>query len=159
MDLGLFGPIVVARAFGALGLGLFVGAALARTLPSFIVGAVLAVVLVSTAASAPYQWAWSQPRVVLDDAQASSGMPFEQVWRTPDGPIISDVDALDLASAGGAGDELETWLRDRGYQRLTLGITAETARGWEPIEFAGFAALGVILLFGTAVVVERRRPS
>jgi hypothetical protein len=159
MDLGLYGPIVVGRAFAALGLGLFVGAALGRTLPAFIVGAVLSVVLLTAAASAPYQWAGAQPRVVLGDPPDEAGMAFEQRWRAPDGTSISDVEAYDMAAAGGAGDELDSWLRDRGYVRFTLGITAETVRAWDPVELAAWTTLGFVLVIGTVLVVNRRRPS
>ncbi|MDQ2966083.1 MAG: hypothetical protein M3R57_09580, partial [Chloroflexota bacterium] len=90
MDLGLFGPIVVARAFAALGIGLFVGAALGRTLPAFIIGAVLSVLLVSTAGSASYQWASSQPRVVLAGPDAETGMSFGSVWQAPDARFLTE---------------------------------------------------------------------
>jgi hypothetical protein len=158
MDLGLFGPIAVVRAFAALGIGLFVGAALGRTLPAFIVGAVLSFVLISTAGSAPWQWASSQPRVLLTGAEANSGIQFEQKWRAPDGTIISDEAAVALPAAENP-DDYNQWLIDHGYQMVTFGITAETARGWEPIEMAGFAALGLVLVLGTLVVVDRRRPT
>lgn len=158
MDLGLYGPIVVARAFAALGIGLFVGAALGRTLPAFIVGAALSFVLVSTAASLPYQWARSQPAVVLAGAEREAGVQFEDRWRTPDGRLATSDEVFTLAPPEASEDPF-TWLTEHGYEVVALGITAETARGWEPIETAGFAGLGAVLLLGTVFVVDRRRPT
>lgn len=158
MDLGLYGPIAVARAFAALGLGLFVGAALGRTLPAFIVGAVLSFVLVSTAGSASWQWASAQPRVVLAEAEAQTGMPFDSRWQAPDGRLLPEEDVTALAPTGLPDGPWE-WLNENGYRNVSLGITAETARGWEPIEMAGFAGLGIVLVLGTVVIVDWRRPS
>ncbi len=158
MDLGLYGPIAVARGFAALGLGLFVGAALGRTLPAFIIGAVLSFVLVSTAGSASYQWASAQPRVVLEGADADTGMSFDSRWRTPDGQLVIEEDVIALAPADLPDGPWE-WLNEHGYKSVSLGITAETARGWEPIEVGGLAALGLVLVLGTVVVVEWRRPT
>jgi hypothetical protein len=42
---------------------------------------------------------------------------------------------------------------------VELGITAETARGWEPVEIAGFVVAGLVLTLGTVAVVDRRRPA
>jgi hypothetical protein len=158
MDLGLYGPIVVARAFAALGIGLFVGAALGRTLPAFIVGAVLSFMLVSTAASAPYQWARTQPAVVLAGTEREEGIQFEDRWRAPDGRLLTDDEVRGLAPPE-ASEDPYAWLGENGYEVVALGITAETARGWEPIETAGFAGLGAVLLLGTVFVVDRRRPT
>lgn len=159
MDLGLYGPIVVGRALSALGIGLFVGAALGRTLPAFIVGAVLSVLLLSTAASAPYGWASAQPRVEVDQTeQGGNAWVFEQFWRAPDGTRIGDEEANALAAAENP-DDYNQWLIDHGYRMVSMGITAETAQGWEPIEMAAFTGLGAVLIVGTVFVVDRRRPS
>lgn len=157
-DLGLYGPIVVGRGFAALGLGLFVGAALGRTLPAFIVSAVLSFVLISTAGSANWQWASIQPRVVLEGSDAQTGIGFDQRWRTPDGRLLAEEEVYPLAPPE-ASDDPYTWLTQNGYETVALGITAETARGWESIELAGFAGLGLVLVLGTVVVVDWRRPS
>lgn len=158
MDLGLYGPIAVSRGFGALGLGLFVGAALGRTLPAFIIGAVLSVVLVSSAGVASYQWASAQPRVVLEGDDAETGMSFDSVWQAEDGRILTEDQAIPLVPPEGSDDPY-AWLNAHGYRNVSRGITAETARGWDPIEIGAFAALGLVLVLGTLVVVDRRRPT
>jgi hypothetical protein len=48
---------------------------------------------------------------------------------------------------------------DRGYETVQLGITAETAAGWEPLEIAGTTLLGLVLTGGAVAVVDRRRPT
>lgn len=158
-DIGLHGPLVVARAFAALGLGLIAGAALARTLPAFIVGAVLAFVLISMAGSAQYLWASLQPRVVFEQMpEEGMGTAFEQGWRAPDGRIVTETEAQALAPADGSVDPYE-WLMAEGYDVVQLGITLETARGWEPLQTTGFAIAGLALLLGSVAIVDRRRPT
>jgi hypothetical protein len=155
---GLHGPLVVARAFATLGVGLVLGAAMGRTLPAFAVGAVLSVGLLLSSEAARGAWAAAQPRVVVDDAAivGVDALIFEHAWRGPDGTLISQDRALTLAPQ----DEVEPglWLIDQGYEPLQLGITAETARGWVPVEIAGFGAIGLGLVLATVLVVDRRRP-
>jgi hypothetical protein len=163
-DLGLYGPLVVARAFGALGLGLLAGAAMGRTLPAFVLAAVLSLVLVGIGGTGGRAW-WvnAQPRVVFDqgegnDGREFDGILFEQVWRTPDGNLISENDVYTLVPADRLDDAYD-WLISEGYRPVQLGITAETARGWEPLEIAGTVLIGLVFVLGTVVIVDRRRPT
>jgi hypothetical protein len=163
-DLGLYGPLVVARAFGALGLGLLVGAAVGRTLPAFVLAAVLSVVLVGIGSPGSRAW-WvnAQPRVVVDqgegnDGRGFDGIMFEQVWRAPAGNLISENDVYTVVPADRSADAYD-WLIGAGYRPVQLGITAETARGWEPLEIAGSVLIGLVFVLGAVVVVERRRPT
>jgi len=161
-DFGLYGPLVVARAFAALGLGLMSGAALGRSLPAFIVGGLLSVVLLSAASGMQQAWLHAQPLVAFDQETAYGigfdGVLLDQGWRTPDGMIIRLVDAMALAEAAGAPDPNQ-WLTLEGYEVVPLGITAETAAGWEPLEIAGWCLAGVALIAATLAIVDRRRPS
>jgi hypothetical protein len=160
-DLGLHGPLVVARGFAALGLGLFTGAALARTLPAFIVGAILAAALLYGGFAARQAWVSAQPPVVFDQAATQDptfgGLLFEQAWRAPDGRLLRETEAFALAPVDASTDPYQ-WLIDGGYKIVQLGITGEVARGWEPLEIAGFALIGVVLVLGTVAIVDRRRP-
>jgi hypothetical protein len=161
-DLGLHGPLVVARAFAALGLGLLAGAALARTLPAFIVGAILAAALMYGAGMTRQAWVTTQPRVVVDaavynDPIGFDGLLFEQGWRTPGGTLLSETEATALAPVDGSTDPYE-WLVDRGYEVVQFGVTTERLGGWEPLEIGGFALIGLALILGTVAIVDRRRP-
>jgi hypothetical protein len=164
MDHGLYGPLVVARAFGALGLGLLAGAAVGRTLPAFVLAAVLSVVLVAIGASGARAW-WvnAQPRVEVsgrsvEEGQGFDGILFDQAYRAPDGSLVSMSDAYALVPVDGSTDPYE-WLLGQGYTVVEFGITGETARGWEPLEIAGTALIGLAFVLGTVVIVDRRRPS
>lgn len=165
-DLGLYGPLVVARALGALGLGVILGAAVGRTLPAFVMGAILALVLVGIGGTGGRAW-WvnAQPRVVVEQGEGNDGrdfdgITFEQVWRTPDDMLISEIDAyaltVDTGVVDGGGYD---WLIGQGYEPVQLGITAETARGWEPLEIAGTVLVGLVFVLGTVLIVDRRRPT
>jgi hypothetical protein len=160
-DLGLHGPLVVARAFAALVVGLFTGAALGRTLPAFIIGAILAAALLFASGMARDAWVLAQPQVVFDQAATQDpsfgALIFEQAWRASDGMVLRDAEAFALAPAEASTDPYQ-WLSDQGYEIVQLGITGETARGWEPLEIAGFALVGLVLVLGTVAVVDRRRP-
>ena len=162
MDYGLYGPLVVARAFAALGLGLVTGAALGRTLPALIVGGLLCVIVVGAASGLRDAWLHAQPLIAFEQATTEAadfdGILLEQAWRAPDGTIIREVDAMALAAAAGATDPY-VWLIDGGYDTVQLGVTAETARGWLPLEIAGTTTLGLVLILGAVAVVDRRRPT
>jgi hypothetical protein len=163
-DLGLYGPLVVARAFGALGLGLVAGAIIGRTLPAFVLGALLSLVLVAVGSTGARAW-WvnAQPRVEIsarsvEEAQPFDGILFDQAWRAPDGSLVTMRDADALVPAEGADDPY-TWLIGQGYQVVEFGITGETAREWEPLEIAGTVGIGLALTLGAVLVVDRRRPT
>lgn len=160
-NLGLFGPLVVARAFAALGVGLIAGAALGRTLPAFIVGAVVSFALVGVTSPLREGWAAAQPQVVFDQAAMNArgfdGVLTEQAWRLPDGRVLRQAEGMATVPAG-IEDQYQ-WLNEQGYETVALGITGETARNWEPLEIAGFVLVSVALIAATVLIVDRRRPT
>jgi hypothetical protein len=91
-------------------------------------------------------------------APGFDGFLLEQAWRAPDGTLIGQEDATALAPTDPQTDPWQ-WLVDRGYETVQLGITAETAAGWEPLEIAGTTLLGLVLTGGAVAVVDRRRPT
>jgi hypothetical protein len=160
--LGLYGPLLVARALVALGFGLIAGAMLGRTLPALIVGAVLSFGFLFIVSTARQGWVDAQPRVELDYAATATpmfrGMWFDQAWRAPDSRLVPDFEAMALVPREGELDGYD-WLADHGYRAVVFGLTAETLRGWEPIEIAGTVGLGLVLVLGTMVVVDAKRPT
>lgn len=160
-DHGRYGWLVVARAFAALGLGLLCGAAFARTLPAFVAGGLVSVIFLASATALQLGWLHAQPQVVFDQAMVDAldfdDVVLEQGWRAPDGSIIREVDAMALVSPDSEIDPWQ-WLIDRGYETVRLGISAETARGWEPLEIAGWTLTGFVLILSTVAIVDRRRP-
>lgn len=159
---GFFGPLLVARAFVALGFGLIMGAMLGRTLPALIAGALLSIALLFFVSTARESWLGAQPRVELDYAEATTpmfrGMWFNQAWRAPDGRLVQDFEAMNLVPRDGQVDPYD-WLSDHGYKPLVFGLTAETLRQWEPIEMAGTVFLGLVLVLWTVAVVDEKRPT
>lgn len=161
-DLGLYGPLVVARAFASLGVGLISGSVLGRTLPALIVGSVLSLALLLGAGVTREVWLSAQPQSVFEQVTVQSpgfdGLPRQQGWRAPDGTILTESEATRLAPTDGSTDPYQ-WLVDRGYQVVQLGIPGDTARGWGLLETTGFILVGLLLLAGTMVIVDHRRPT
>jgi hypothetical protein len=158
-DRDLFGPVVVARAIGALGVGLFAGAVLGRTLPAFLVGIVVAVGLAVAVAAGEASWIASQPRVTQPTSSINQDFVYidETGWQSPDGTIVDDGSAAGLAPQDGT--DPYAWLLDHGYVQVARGVTQEQAKGWLPIAIGIWLTGGVVLIAVTAWVIDRRRPT
>ena len=160
-DVTLHGPPVVARAFGALGLGLLLGASLGRTLPAFIIGALVSLVLVYNVSAISYTWLESQKAVVADVSGRESGTwngwTYGSAWLAPDGTQLSDEDGFALVPQGAL--DPEAWLRDRGFRWVIIGVSEEAAVGWAQYDVLIFGLIGIASLAGSIVVVDRRRPT
>lgn len=157
---GLHGAIVLARACGALAVGLLVGALTGRSLPAFIVGAIVMATLFMGSGLAREGWASSQPTVVVDQANGNAfdGQLVTLAWVDRAGTLYRYEEGLKLTPPS-AQDDAEQWLFENGYEQVELGITAEIARGWVPLEVAGWLVLSAAFLGAGAFVVSRRRPS
>jgi hypothetical protein len=160
-DVTLHGPPVVSRAFGALGLGLLLGASLGRTLPAFIVGALVSLVLVYNVSAISYTWLESQKAVVADVSSRESGTwngwTYGSAWLAPDGIQLSDEDGFALVPQG-ALDPV-AWLQDHGYRWVIIGVSEERAMEWGRYDALIFGLVGVASLVAAIVVVDRRRPT
>lgn len=161
-DIELHGPPVVGRALGALGVGLLLGALLGRTLPAFIVGALLSILLVMGAGIARSAWLDTQKTVIPVDS--STGQPadpyaltFGQGWLTPEGAQIEDEESFARVPSGES--DPNAWLRDQGYKQFIVGVREEVAMGWAPYEALGFGLVGMASFVAGIVVVNRRRPT
>lgn len=162
------GVAVAARAFGAFGLGLLLGALLGRALPAFAFGVVLSLALVLSVSSVRDSWLAGLDPAIVGAAASTDGeivnLPGTVTtgwgWRAPDGQPISEADAMAVVPAGvvDAGDPL-SWLIDRGYAPVILGVTDEMSLGWAPFDAAIFGFVGLFSLAGTVIVVDRRRPT
>lgn len=165
------GPLVIARAFGAFGVGLLVGAMLGRTLPAFVFGVAFSLALGFAVGSARDAWLASlEPVVIGDTATGVSpiGVATDVAWRTPEGMVISREQARAIVSAAGvpepAADDVQdvpavVWLEEHGYAELTLGVTEAMAVGWAPYDALIFGLVGVVSVAGTIPLVNRRRPT
>lgn len=156
--LGFHGPLVVARALMAFGLGVLSGSLLGRSLPAVIVSSSLCVALIAFAAIGTREaWLRDQPGELIDLTTAHPVLLLEQFYRSADGSLLSEDDAYALIP--GDVDDPEAWLADAGYVPVARAITAEKAAQWEPLEIAGTVTLGLALIAFTFPVVSRRRPT
>lgn len=160
--MGLFGPLLLARALVALSLGLISGAVIGRTLPALIVGSVLSIGLLFLVSTARQSWIDALPRVELNYAEVSTpmfrGMWDSEMWRASDGRLVDQFAAFALVPGEGQTDPY-AWLDEHGYEHLVFGVTAETLRQWEPIEIGAMVSLGLLLVVWTVAIVEQKRPS
>lgn len=165
-DMTLHGPIVVARAFGALGLGLFVGALVGRTLPAFIVGAALSLALVASAAAMQSQWQQAQQKTLIRAASGMGtpegtpewrGIIYGTVWVAPDGTQLTEEQAF--ARTPHTASDPYVWLSTAGYQQWQIGVPESVVLQWAGYDMVGFSVLGLLSLAASAFVVDRRRPT
>ena len=157
-DFGLRGPVPVALAIAALGIGVLVGALLGRMLPALIVAALLVIALHAGTAFLP---PLGMPLAALDPTTAMSGLDgsllVSSAWRTRDGRILTLEQAKALAPAGTA--DPYAWLfGDSGLTQVDLVVPARDVWQVEARESVLLLAIGAVGLVAAGVVVERRRP-
>lgn len=174
-DLGQYGPLIVARAFGAFGVGLLVGTLLGRALPGFVLGAAVILSLTFAVSSAREVWLDQLAPVVISEMSASGGEAFvpdgvitDVAFRTPEGNLISLADARAIAHTAGApepaaNDEQDVpaaiWLEEHGYVEVALGVTREMALQWAAYDALSFSSAGLASLAGTILIVNRKQPT
>lgn len=164
LSLASHGPLVVVRAFGAFGAGLLAGALLGRSLPGFVLGAILTGVMLFGVNLANHKWLTFQEPAVID---TSRDITTAWGWLTPDGLRITDADAMALVPTAVAeldSQEVQAvhsmeWLEARGYELVALGVTEEVATGWASYDALWFGLFGTITIAAAVVVVDRRRPT
>jgi hypothetical protein len=160
------GPILVARAFAAFGGGLLVGAAIGRSLPAFLIAAVLCAVVGWAAEDARFGWLRDRAIPISQETWYRAHYSFGYFWRTPEGELIPWVDdtiysrvppgAMEQTEDPDSGPE--HWLETHGYSLVPRGVTREIINGWVPIEVGAMSLIGLVGIAGTAVIVNRRRP-
>ena len=95
---GLYGPLVVARAFAAFGAALLAGALMGRTLPASVVAAVASAALFVGLIAAREAWTDAQREVIIErsvsGAPGFDGLIRQPGWLTPDGILIDDQEAV-----------------------------------------------------------------
>lgn len=154
-DASLFGPPVVAHALAGLGLGMFAGALLGRTLPALIVGAVLAVLVAN--ASIGVRWrSVPDSNLIQETPSAQLDPAYDFRWVTADGQMLSRDEAL--ATVPPTTVDIVGWLNEH-YRPLYLGPSETTAVQWQQSEVAAYLLGSGVLLLATFALVDRRRPT
>jgi hypothetical protein len=161
------GPIVVARALAAFGIGLLAGAVFGRSLPAFLIAAVLCGVVGWAAETARFAWLFDHRVIIGQGEHVAAGYGFGFAWRTPDGRFIPWVDdaiyqlvpaeARETTADPNSGPE--AWLYAHGYQLWQYGLTDEIVNDWVPLEVGAMCLIGLAGIGAAAVSVNRRRPT
>lgn len=173
--IGLHGPLVVVRAFGAFGIGLAVGAFFGRTLPAFIFAIALTLAILFGLGQARGAWLAGLPQEIIGPTSPNAGYQSEPGakptgwgWMAPDGTFLAADDARQLASEAGvppparnADQDVEgwMWLEGNGYFAVPLGVTDAAAAGWAAYDGLAFGIIGVAALGATISLVNCRRPA
>ena len=163
-DIGMHGLVFAMRAAAAFGVGLLVGAVVARSVPSVVIGAVVFVLVLGMLSVAREAWFASQPRIALDPDDATA-VTTTWRWRDLTGALVTDEIAMSMvppdvaALDRGSPQAVESmnWLEDAGYELVPVGITQDQALGWQPYEAGILAMLCVVSVGGAFLVVRRRR--
>jgi hypothetical protein len=159
------GPLVLVRAFAAFGIGLLLGSIIGRSLPAFLIAVVCCVGLGWAAESARFDWLFAH-RIVIGEFDYMGDYGFGYSCRSPDGQLIPWDDrlyqyvppeAMEYTEDPDSGPE--AWLAAHGWVMLQMGVTREIVAGWVPIEVSAMSLIGLAGIGGTAVAVNRRRPS
>lgn len=156
-NIGLHGPIALARMFAALMVGLFVGGLTGRTLPAFIVGALVMLAALAIAGNARDFWASSQEQVVIEQGSAFDGQVLGLGWIDEAGRLYTYEQGAALVPADTEVDG-DTWLTENGYEQVDLGITRQKAESWSTIELLGWVGVGLVLFGASTWVTSHRRP-
>jgi hypothetical protein len=163
-DMGLYGPIVVARALVAFGVGVLLGALVGRTMPALTLGAVASVGVFVLCWFA--LWAWVDANAILIDGRngnTNGGLTIGGQWyQTADGTLLRGDEAWASVPANvledPTGEGPFAWLHDH-YREVYRGVPASYAPTWAAIETIGLGVVAAVLIAASFVVVERRRPS
>jgi hypothetical protein len=157
-DFGLRGPIVVALAVAAFGVAVLTGALIGRMLPALIVATVI-VVVIRTLVSGLVPF--GEPVVPLDRDRVYSGLETPLIawsgWKTPDGRILTQDEALVLAPAGSAQDAAYQWVASN-FTDVPVGVAGRDVWRVELRESVLLLAIGTAGLLAGGGVVSRRRP-
>ncbi len=158
-DLGLYGPIAVARGAAAFGIGLLAGAVVGRTLPALIMGVLGCLLILFVAGGARSAWMEANQEMIDGRNGYSAGAIIlsGQMFIDASGAALAPEEAYARVPRGTPDEEVSTWLA-ANMREVYYGVPAAAAPAWERLEVIGLAATSVLLLIGSFVVVERRRP-
>ncbi len=152
------GWLPVGRDLAAFALGILAGAAFGRVLPGLLLGLILAAVV--SLATGQVVAAWRLSDAVAIPTSESGPFSYEvnlvldQRFRDADGNLLSISDIYANMPSG----ELPPGWPESAYETVDFGIPGSRYPDIDHREAAMWAAFAVILLGGSLLVVERRRP-
>jgi hypothetical protein len=153
---GLWGPILIVRAYCAFGVGLFVGALSGRPTASIVlsllaVTAILPGALLIGRALEPAQVIGNRDPRMVD----ALGVAFGAI--SPDGTFIDSLECDKYAPPGLDGYELDVWVRDN-CPFASMALLGPQMTSVEARESSVLALVAIGCAGGTAVIVAKRRP-
>ncbi len=174
LDYGLRGPLVVFRGLAAFAIGVTIGLALGRVLPALLVSGVAVVVLWNVLGMA-MNAGWPAPELVVREPDRYY---MEYGFSDGDGVTVGAQEYLDasgtrvsygeIVQRSGLGDpndpkfdyaELETWMADHGIRPLINAVDGGKLGFVETREAMGLTLLTALLLGGSVLLIEWRRPA
>lgn len=156
-DYGLRGPLVVMRGLLIFSAGLLLGALVGRLLPTLILTAAFAV-LVSFLLPFAAVFGQSLDVVPVGDTrvQGQSSLPVDSAWRSDDGTILTEAEALKLSPYQGDPESTRQWLVNN-FEDVNLVIVGERYPAVELRESLILGAASLLLVGSSVVAVQRRR--
>jgi hypothetical protein len=159
-QLGSQGPTFVGRGIMAFGLATLAGALLGRTLPAFLLSAMVAISLAlagSTALAAGLAHEWAIWREEDAEQHVPELLSLRELYRTDGGQMITWSEVLAWYEGQPAGTEWEQWEATH-VTRMELIVPLERFGDFERAETLAAVAVGLAGLLATFSVVTQRRP-
>ena len=155
-DYAMRGPLVAARGLAAIGIGIAMGAVVARQLPALLLGAGAAVALVVAMALVLDGWmADAAEPIGVDPTTSITGKIYGSAYRDDATGEIVEWEAYYLAH----GDEgLDEFGVPEGMSMVYYLVPAARYGEFVLRESAVLSGLSVLALGGAAFVIGRRRP-
>lgn len=153
---GLWGPLVVARALAALGIGLLSGTVLGRAVPSLLLALVVSVAAVAamaTAAPAGIETSAREATDVYDPSVLWRG----RAYTTVDGAIVSIEQARDSVPDSIAPIEVPNWI-ESVYRPVELVVDGSLAPAVAARELLLVLLVAVAATAASFRIALRRRP-
>jgi hypothetical protein len=149
----------VGRDLAALGIGILAGALFGRVLPGLLLALVLAAAVNVGIQAVVGAWRLSDAVVIAMESpdqfdSYQRDLILDTRFRDPEGNVVSMDEAYSRLPPGGPPPG---W-PDSAYETVTVGIPGDRHQDIDRREAAMWAAVGALLLGGSLLVVERRRP-
>jgi hypothetical protein len=138
----------LAIAAGAIGLGSVIG----RVLPTVILALILGSLGVAAVAKAHDRYTAGEA-IVVDEQNVGRGDRYvDQFFRLPDGRLVGWNELFEMDPDAMSGES------EPNYPIVALVIPGERYRAVEAREAIALGGIAVVMLVGTAAIVQRRRP-
>ena len=130
-----------------------------RALPALIVGVLGCALILFVAGGARSAWMEANQEVIDGENGYSEGAVIMggQLFVDSSGAVLTPEEAQARIPPGTVEEEQYAWLQ-ANMREVYYGVPASAFPAWERLEVIGLGAVTIVLLIGSFVVVERRRP-